>query len=137
MVSLSFLLGLGKGEQALPTELVSAQLRAARGGYPLVFGCTVLAASLITFTATDPRQLIPFLVALLLVSCWTLAVWRRNQAKDWQVEDARKEVLSTAGSALVTAMAWGLLLCGAIVDNDVDTVLDRQSTRKVKWNISA
>jgi methyl-accepting chemotaxis protein len=118
--SLVHLLGLGRGERALPTELVAAQHRAAREPYPITFVSTLLAGALVTATAPRPALVWPASLLLLLVSIWSLIRWRNQKNAGWTIVDPRHTIVLTASLSFATAAAWGLMLFASLVGNDAD-----------------
>jgi methyl-accepting chemotaxis protein len=111
------LLGLGRGEHALPASLVRAQLKAAREPYPITFVSTVLVGALVVFTAARPSLVWPPALMLLAVSIWSLVRWYFQRRSDWLVTDSRDTVVTLATLSFVTAASWGLMLYAALVDS--------------------
>lgn len=106
--------GLRSVDDALPQALVSTQLRAARGGYPVTFVMTILAAAVVIWTADFAQRVILASVPLMLVSMVSLWLWRADRARDWSVADARAVVLSNAALSFATAVAWGGMLAASL-----------------------
>jgi methyl-accepting chemotaxis protein len=119
--SLVRLLGLGRGEDALPVSLVRAQLKAAREPYPLTFFSTVLVGLLIATTAAQPRLVWPPALLLTAVSAWSLIRWYQQRRSDWAVTDSRDTVLTIATLSFITAASWGLMLYAALIGSDEDS----------------
>ena len=112
--SLLDLLGLGRGDHSLPIALASAQLKAARGAYPLTFCATMIVAGLILIVSPRANYVPPSALPLLLVSLWSLALWRRQKRSQWTVTDPRRTAVSLAILSVLTAMSWLLLLTSAM-----------------------
>lgn len=119
-ITLVRLLGLGRGADALPVSLVRAQLKAAREPYPITFVSTLLVGALVALTAPRPDLVWPPTLLLLVVSLWSLTRWQYQRRSDWLVTDSRKTVVTLATLSFVTAAAWGLMLYGALIDNNAD-----------------
>ncbi|URW76310.1 methyl-accepting chemotaxis protein [Sphingomonas donggukensis] len=110
------LLGLGRGDDVLPTALVSAQIRAAREGYPATFVATMLAGSAIVASTDRSADVLAAAAVLLTVSLIALHRWRRDVRSQWQTTDARGAILFAAAQSLATSIAWGALIASALKD---------------------
>lgn len=110
------LLGLGRGADALPDELVAAQVRAAREGYPATFIATILAGAGIVLSTDRASDVIVAAVVLLLVSLVALHRWRRDVRNAWKTTEARAAILFAAAQSFATSIAWGALLATALKD---------------------
>jgi|GEM_PF-2075550 len=107
------LVGLARGEDALPHDMVAAQIRAARESYPVTFAATCLACAAIFWTTWGDAQLPPMMMAtgfLLVVSILNLVFWRRDVRAQWVIDDPRRRVVSVALMSGITAVAWNVLL---------------------------
>lgn len=113
-------LGLGRGETALPISLVRAQLKAARAAYPITFVCTIAVGLYVPWIATDPTFVYLAGLLLLIISCFSLSRWFREKKIDWAVSDPRRAIVGVAILSFCTAAAWGLLLYAAMLGNTVE-----------------
>jgi len=110
---LKHLVGLARGEDALPHDMVAAQIRAARESYPVTFAATCLACAAIFWTTWRDAQLPAMMMAagfLLVVSILNLVSWRRDVRAQWVIDDPRRRVVSVALMSGITAVAWNVLL---------------------------
>lgn len=111
-------MGLNHGGRGVPAELVSAQLKAARSTYPVTFISTILTAMLVVMLAPRLDLVDPCFGVLVLVSLYTLHVWRKDKRDNWVVRDPQAVILQQTGIAFVTAAAWNLLLSAALVESE-------------------
>lgn len=104
--------GLGKGKDALPIELVSAQIKAARESYPATYAATIIVAVL-TLWAFGGLHTINWMTLgsaqLALASTANLAMWRREQRSDWKITDGRRAIVQTAFVHGCMALSWNLM----------------------------
>lgn len=108
------LLGLGRGDQALSSTLVSIQLRTAREGYPTTFVATLAAATAVVMYVEFSSAIVLAALPLLLVSLFSLREWRLERSCDWHVEDGRQTIFKMAILSFMTSLAWGALLSVAL-----------------------
>lgn len=118
--SLLHLLGLGRGQSALPARLVSAQLKAARTPYLVTFVGTVVAAIFMVLTSPHPNIVVGPAAALVGLSIYSLARWFRERRADWQVAegDSRRAVIDVATLSFIKSVSWGLMLTSALIGSD-------------------
>ena len=110
------LLGLGRGANGLPTELVAAQIRAARESYHLTFGATILAGGCVVLTTSMPLNVMLAAAALLASSLVALRQWDADRRGNWVISDPRKAVLVAALLSFGNGCCWGGLLASALAD---------------------
>ena len=104
------IVGLGRGNDALPPGLVQAQLRAARAGYPATFASTLIAGFSVVWSA-PPLWATDFAAALLcIVALLSLVRWWEERRIDWLFDDPRQAIISFARLSLITSLAWGVLM---------------------------
>ncbi|MHA6722655.1 methyl-accepting chemotaxis protein [Sphingomonas sp. RS2018] len=108
--------GLGRGEAALPGELVIAQMRAARRGYPLTFIGTMIAVVAIVHSSETDVELLIATALLVGISLFALWRWRQEVVSDWASMNDRRAILAVAGQALATSIGWGWLMSIALRD---------------------
>jgi methyl-accepting chemotaxis protein len=113
---LTRLLGLGRGAAALPNALVAAQIRAARGGYPLTFAATLTASALVVWTSNRNMNLVVTAAVLCAISLFSLNLWAQDRRRGWTVADGRRAIIFAARLSFVTSLTWGLMLAFAMTD---------------------
>jgi len=117
MLALQRLLGLGRGADALPVDMVAAQTRAACESYPATFTVTLLACAGLIWSFRDSPGVAPLVAAaglLCLVSLVSLWRWRHDMRADWAIVDGRRRIGELALLSGSTAFAWNLLLTVAL-----------------------
>ncbi len=119
--SLRYVLGLGRGDDALPNALVAEQVRAARRSFPVTFGATLLSSVTLIATLRGSAYFNLLVAAGLLlaaVSAWSLKLWREDRANGWQVTDSRATIIALAKLSAISSLAWNILLGIALLDPD-------------------
>jgi methyl-accepting chemotaxis protein len=119
--SLWHVLGLGRGVDALPAELVAEQVRAAREAFPVTFCANVLGSGIVIETLRHSHYFMLLVMAGLVldaVSLWSLSRWKQDRDAGWKVVDGRAKIIDTARISLLTSFAWNLLLGIALLDPD-------------------
>lgn len=105
--------GLGRGKNALPDELVAAQIKAARESYPATFAATVIVSLLTVWSFGGIHKLnwMTFGSAQLgLISLCNLMLWHRERRRNWAVADGRRAILRVATIHGCMAFSWNLML---------------------------
>ena len=108
------LLGVARGADALPLDLVSTQFRAARIGYPAQFVGKLFAA--IAILGVLPRNAVTLTsgLPLLVFSLFSLWRWHVDRTRGWRVTDGRRTVFYVTAITLGSALSLGWLLTVAM-----------------------
>jgi methyl-accepting chemotaxis protein len=108
------LLGIARGADALPVDLVSTQFRAARGGYPALFVGKMCAAVAIIGVLPSNVMTVTSGLPLLVFSLYCLWRWQVDRASGWRVVDGRRTVFYVTAITFVSAILLGYLLTVAM-----------------------
>lgn len=120
------LIGLANGPQALPDEVLQAQLRSARKSTPATMAVTLIAAASVLAANTGAEnfdQIATAAALLFTVILFNVLVWWRQRETDWQFSEPRATVVRTALLAFALSVAWGIMLATTLVEAPPDGLM--------------
>lgn len=101
--------GLRREWAAIPPELVRAQIKASAQGYPIVFVAIVVVSLVLLATLrlnAHPGWTIAAFGLHMAVTFGVLYRWRRDQARDWAVDDSAAAITGYVGEAFFISLGW-------------------------------
>ena len=116
-------LGLGRGSEALPPDLIAGQAKAARATYPLTFLMTLVACGSLVWVIADSPRIGSFYIGcaqLICASTVNLYLWYRDYRSGWTITNPRGWVIGITVLHGAMGLSWNIMLALALYAGSVE-----------------